>query len=443
LTLHVEEITEIVAVCIDEDLNYHDSARCLMLSGYQDRGLGRVIYKDVKQTYEGDTERYLIKMKDFYEGPSFNYLALVHDNDSNDRTTGITHISNLRLYEVQPSCLKSATFDFTFSECTVANFISEVDKSMASIAECAADADPWEELLSLFGARSDAEVRRKINEICASAHVSQSVPYSQLMALEKEFLDEFWEGGTTWNYEIDAQNGPSLIDDAARINVVGDKYDGKIGISFPESHNFEGCKLRAAMCCYVAKRDPVQGQQAPADNSDACYMEFSNARQSSHVRDGYSVYDGIGNEGALNCHGFAWGNDAGFADAAFKGNTLFQVAMMHGLYTEGNVEELAGAPMCGCVEQMPVVTRANCTSTSATQSVHVKYNPVSKFVAEATIESVTHEDCGDLSTHYATLVAEGKASQREMEKLDKKIVGEGNCQAALEGFLGTKGFSFA
>merc|ERR1712232_12985 len=258
---------------------------------------------------------------------------------------------------------------------------------------------------------------------------------------EKQFTNEFFDGGNIWNYETDENRigGPNLDRDAARVKVISDQLlSSQINIGFPDAHNFDDCNLRAAMCCYVAGRNGGE----PVDNSDACYMDFTKARQSSHVRDGYSIYSGSGEEGPLQCHGFAWGDDAGYGDAAFRGNTLFQVAMKHALLEEGDVEELPGAPMCGCIEQMPVVTRADCTRTIVTQSVSVSYTPTTQFVVDARVDTVRHIDCGDLSNHYESLVREGKASAQDKALLDKHLVGTNQCGPALTDFLKTKGFEF-
>ena len=44
----------------------------------------------------------------------------------------------------------------------------------------------------------------------------------------------------------------------------------------------------------------------------------------------------------------------------YRGNTLFQLALKDNFLTRGYVREVPGAPMCGCVEKMPVVTDAAC-----------------------------------------------------------------------------------
>eukprot|EP00547_Thalassionema_nitzschioides_P012035 CAMPEP_0194262348 /NCGR_PEP_ID=MMETSP0158-20130606/46492_1 /TAXON_ID=33649 /ORGANISM="Thalassionema nitzschioides, Strain L26-B" /LENGTH=1050 /DNA_ID=CAMNT_0039002503 /DNA_START=30 /DNA_END=3183 /DNA_ORIENTATION=- len=461
-TLDVEQELEIVSICFDEDLSDQVHARCLKLSGYQTRDFGTLIYKGIKQTYEGETKEYMIRLKEFYTG-TFQYIALQHDNDATDRYTGISHISDISLHEIEPSCLTGAPFNFNLNECTVDGFVAGVQSSMAGAC---AGKDAWRELLSLWDGQSDSDVSERVQAICASAYPS-AIPYNMLlnkenqfveeffdggnkwnydrnsnnMLLNKEnqFVEEFFDGGNKWNYEVDEAGGPNLATDAARIMFANEKFDDKRAIAFPDVHNFEGCELRAAMCCHVAARD---ADSEPTDNSDACYMEFKNSRESSHVRDGYSIYPDD-SEGAFACHGFVWGNDSGYADAAFKGNTLFDVALLNGLMSNKEVEELPGAPMCGCVEHMPVVSRADCTTTTVTQNVSISFNPVSKFTAEGSITNVVHESCGDLATHYDQLVADGKASQHERDALDSHLVGDGQCGPALSAFLSTKGFTYS
>eukprot|EP00546_Thalassionema_frauenfeldii_P001637 CAMPEP_0178938414 /NCGR_PEP_ID=MMETSP0786-20121207/26315_1 /TAXON_ID=186022 /ORGANISM="Thalassionema frauenfeldii, Strain CCMP 1798" /LENGTH=1040 /DNA_ID=CAMNT_0020617125 /DNA_START=57 /DNA_END=3179 /DNA_ORIENTATION=- len=435
-TVDIEELLEFVSICFDEDLSDQKQARCFKLSGTQTTNLGTVIYKGIKQTYEGETKEYMIRLKEFYTGDAFNYIVFQHDNDGAARHDGISHISDISLYEMEPSCLEGATFNFDLSECTVDNFIAALQTKMTTIGACAGK-DAWREMLSLIDGQSDSDVRDRIEGICAAAYTSETVEFDTLLDKEKQFVEEFFDGGNKWNYEVDEAAGPNLAKDASRITIATQKFDGNHAIAFPDVHNFEGCELRAAMCCYVAARDV---DYEPEDNSDACYMDFSKSRQSSHVRDGYSIY-GDGSEGNFACHGFAWGNDSGYNDAAFKGNTLFDVAMKNELYTNKKVEELPGAPMCGCIENMPVVTRADCTTTTVTQTVSISFDSI-EFFAESTVTNVQHTDCADLTTHYAQLVDEGKATSTELQKLKKHVVGDGMCGAALYDFLDSKGFVY-
>lgn len=67
----------------------------------------------------------------------------------------------------------------------------------------------------------------------------------------------------------------------------------------------------------------------------------------------------VQNEEEIHAHGFAW-ND-GDETEAFRANVLFYVSFYDHLYTRGYVENVQGAPMCGCLEEMPIVSRSDCT----------------------------------------------------------------------------------
>lgn len=436
----LEEITEIHGICIDENLEYESSfPRCFPLAGTQDvSNDGSMLYRGTEQTYSiNEVQKYVIRLSEFFHGGDFKYLAFIQDNDSSDRTTGVSTYSNIEFHEIAQSCLKDENFEFSFDECTIENFVEEVEDLMTATSACIGN-NAWIELLAFFDVNSKPQIEERIGAVCTSGYKKDYVPFDSIAGKHVQFSNEFFDGGTTWNYEHESNV------DVNRIEIMNEKYANK-AIGMPDVHNFKQCELGAAMCCYVANRKSNNVDADPDDNSDACYMDFSEAQESSHVRDGYSIY-GNGVEGSLNCHGFAWGNDVGYADNAFKGNSLFQVAMYDSLYQNGFSEELPGAPMCGCVEQMPVVTKASCTKVVVDQTVSVKYDAsLTEFNVSVDIRKISHRRCdnSDLSSHYQSLLRQGKVTQRAMDHLDTRLVGEGNCPEAISTFLAGKGFSFS
>jgi len=435
----LEEITEIHFICIDEDLTYGSKPpRCFPFSGTQDVSNDKsLFYRGIEQIYAtNEMKKYVIRLSEFFYGEDFKYLVFGQDNDSSDRTTGVSTFSNIEIYEAE-SCLKGVTFDFSFDECTTDGFVAKVKDVMENTPGCVGE-NVWIELLAFFDVVSKSQISEQIGAVCASGYKKQYLPFEVIMGKHFQFSDEFFDGGNSWNYEKESKV------DVNRIALMHDKYKNR-AIDMPHVHNFKGCELRAAMCCYVADRKSGEADADPSDNSDACYMDFQRAQESSHVRNGYSIY-GNGVEGNLNCHGFAWGNDEGYADSALKGNSLFQVAMYDSLYTNGFSEELPSAPMCGCIEQMPVVTKASCTKLEVDQTVSVTYDgSLTEFSVDVDIQNINHVSCtnNDLSSHYQDLVQEGKASEREKEYLDNYLVGEDNCPTAIAKFLEEKGFKFA
>merc|ERR1711862_519107 len=113
-----------------------------------------------------------------------------------------------------------------------------------------------------------------------------------------------------------------------------------------------------------------------------------------------------------------------------KGNELFMVGFMNNFYNNGNVEQVPAAPMCGCVDRMPVVTNAKCLDAkAATSCVNVTYNSALEDLgATFTLGDVTYSEC-----------SEGKAQVEDVAFMESRIVGSGNCKDATNSFLATKG----
>merc|ERR1712174_154995 len=54
-------------------------------------------------------------------------------------------------------------------------------------------------------------------------------------------------------------------------------------------------------------------------------------------------------------------------DFRYRGNNLFYVSMSDHLHDRGYTRAVQGSPMCACVENMPLVTRSDCTEIKATE----------------------------------------------------------------------------
>jgi len=130
-------------------------------------------------------------------------------------------------------------------------------------------------------------------------------------------------------------------------------------------------------------------------------------------------------------------------------NSLFHVFVLTrnashntaNLYSKGFVRNVPGAPMCGCVEQMPVATKSACTQVNVVES-GVKFS-FSDGKLSAGVDSVTvdYKDCANdagaslsLGPYYKSLVDKNLASG----SLDATLVGDGNCATAVGSFLQTQ-----
>ena len=469
----VIEFGEIHGICLDDNNDHDDERRCLTFGGRDFEKLGSNWIKVPNPvSHEKNEVSYHIRVGDFFTG-SFDRLVFVQDDDA-DREGGNSIISNLRFFEAT-SCLfgpdnnpindifnsedKSFNIIVNGDDCAFDKFISGVKSERDNRASCTG-ADGVDgaiaELMTYYNLPHGNQVRAKVASICLKSYEAINLPFDYVTQRGYFHDLEFFDGGGELNYEHQIGSENSLLRDGGRIKYVSETFASSRAISFPsEMHQFRNCELRAAMCCFVASRqkaptkDDTSTQCNPANdfacdldgNSEVCLVDFSNAPQSAHVRDGYSLYGPLGSQDAY-CAGFAWGDDDGYAEAALKGNTLFHFAISEHVYSKGFVEEVPGAPMCGCVEKMPVVTEVpSCTDIEVTQEVNVRFDHIiDEIIAEVSVSSVTTNNCDgkSLPEHYATLSTQG-----EQEALAKIIVGDGQCTAAIGSFLETKGLEYS
>merc|ERR1711983_755757 len=88
--------------------------------------------------------------------------------------------------------------------------------------------------------------------------------------------------------------------------------------------------------------------------------------------------------------GFTWTKEGNDPSNKYKGNLLFEVAMRYGVKENGYTRNVPHAPMCGCVEQMPVVSNADCRDIeSATNSWNFSSNKISGSKAFHLAENIS------------------------------------------------------
>jgi len=253
-----------------------------------------------------------------------------------------------------------------------------------------------------------------------------------------QFLKNFLDGGTPLNDYVetttDGEVEYSLTEDAS---VIVDSYEDakKTTFSSPDgganakydkyfSNFFRGdmeCPLGVIECCYTDSRldnSPI------VDNAEMCAMDLTVAKRTNHIAAGsYTVFNTEAADKTY-CSGFAYEADS-FGDKV-KYNTLFAMAMKTNLYDKGYVKNIPGAPMCGCVEQMPIVTNAACTKVVEGYTIN-KEGDISI--------NLSWEDCGmSLAAYYDSL------DRPDMEKMfvKKMIVGDGKCPDAITSFMSDK-----
>jgi len=319
-------------------------------------------------------------------------------------------------------------------------------------------------LRQMLGVSNNRKAKKKIKDMCNSFMANEY--QSSFLKYGNEFTSfgkQYFDGSTEWNEHRQTDQGTSdgttsqiLSVEAAVVNQVYDTIAQQQGMEFPDGlSNFENCDIGAAMCCWIQDRqandnngncDTPYDQNCvdkdPMDNTDICYVDMTRDNSSSNVPAGFAIFEDE-SEGDTHCHGFAWDSDNSAVDALYKGNNLFYVSMYDHLYSRGYVRTVPGAPMCACVEQMPVVSRSDCTEMSIEESFSVTYSANSKsFEASLDNVSIEYASCegangnnNDLEAYFERLVNEGRRDPSELECLQEILVGEDNCEDAISDLL--------
>lgn len=365
------------------------------------------------------------------------------------------------------ACFASSNLKFTVvdGECSASEVIEGIQAKIDSKNNCNHDAETEIELLTGGnGAALLADVTAQCEEISAENIANQRYLQGSMegdMKNERK-IEEFFDGGTNLNEErqytdeegVDRwvlQDDFSKIDSFYENAALGDLIEYPNGMK-----NFEDCEVRAAYCCWIQDRqaDDNNGNcdtpydencvdADPGDNTDLCYVDMSDGAESSHIAGGFSIFPDD-EEGDIHCHGFAWGNDEDALDARYKGNNLFYVSMYDHFYQRGYVRGVPGAPMCGCAEQMPVVSRADCTEMDISEKYRYIFDHASqKFRVVDKGVTIEYNACqgaddnnNDLEAYYERLVDEDRATAAELETLQEKLVGD--CGPAIEDFVASK-----
>lgn len=323
-------------------------------------------------------------------------------------------------------------------------------------------------LMDLFGPNPQLFV----DNVCQRDFINSAMPFEHIIEkTDRSFYKEYFDGNTFLNTERQTKDiyGATihrLDSTAARIDDVYKDVAQSMGITAPDyvsSFDPEKCKLRAAMCCFVqdrqANNDDVNGNCAeqyddqcvnadPADNTDLCYSDAARAPSSPHVAGGFGIFSGDNDEGEGNvhCHGMAWSSNQIDLSAVYRGNNLFYISMYDHLYVRGYVRNVPLAPMCGCVEMMPTVSRSDCTEMEVNGVVTFQYEN-GRLTADYADVNIVFAECkgvndnnNNLDAYYERLMNEDKASIDELNELrEKYLVGDGNCEEHIDAFLMSKG----
>lgn len=272
------------------------------------------------------------------------------------------------------------------------------------------------EIRALLGTVTNDGAHREVHDLCADAMVSAAENIN-LSGFEVGDVDlpEYFEGSGLLNKETGnfqqsvaefhkrgGYNAFVTISDDPQLNehyrttkesfdageAVKNLYQGQSKNTFFEKPDgFEECASHTAMCCWGRDRQYFDqngscnhrdcAHENPGDNTDLCWTE--------HDEKVYP-YPGDKTENNLHCHGISWAdnsyNDANFdLNTEGKWNNLFYVSLYDHMYQRGYVESItndeliAGVqPMCGCIEDMNPVARADCQQVNSSVEYKVSVN---------------------------------------------------------------------
>ena len=401
---------------------------------------------------------------------------------------------------VQGTCLESlkasldADSELLLNDGTACSFgqFKRLIKNRMQILDGCSETDNINTIVNgLFGVNKTRQAAAIISEACDNASEPDQTPgttfkdifnfneepFARMLdsalggdedELKNRFLKEFYDGNTFINQHVGG--GTYNIPNAAIQSFYRDSAKRDV-VAWPSNDdndviNFDSCQLNTVMCCWVTDRKindddnngnckgPYPNRQGPegsncvdadpADNTDICYSDHGRSPDANHVQAGsYSIYPGD-EEGDTHCHGFIYADDDSDDSAVHAANNLFYVSMYDHLRNRGYVRSVPGAPMCGCLEQMPTVSRSDCTQTDI-QYLY-KFDVVGgEVTASVSGRKVNFNACdagenrnaNDLEAKYEQMVEDDFITDQTGE-FSQHIVGEDGCADAISGFMATK-----
>lgn len=279
-------------------------------------------------------------------------------------------------------------------------------------------------------------------------------PFHDISERGYQFDNEYYNGGTFLNTEYE---NVDIRDKAPFVDTKYEEVAEQRLLEFPETYiknNFHKCQAQTVMCCWVQDRQADNDgncaennceDKDPADNTEICAVDLHKAKRNNHVSGGFALFQGD-TAGDAHCHGFSWSNNTSDESYQYRGNNLFYVSMYDHLNVRGYVREVPGAPMCSCLEKMPVVSRADCTEVTVNEGYVFKYNvndrSKSLIITDTEVEFNACTN-NDLRTRFDELDADNLISPGVKSIFDNQVPQSGCSDATYNNFLSTFGYKLA
>jgi len=253
-------------------------------------------------------------------------------------------------------------------------------------------------------ALSEAEASLEVDDLCAYDALTQYVEIQGTYQLDRRYFQGGgpFVDGKDWNIDSgDVQRFEDNLGNktviawpnyAARMEYNAENELGDNG--YPTNMNLDkSCALQTAMCCFTDTHD----EEFPS-STDVCRHDLSNSPQSNHIKYGWSVFPGA--ETPTYCVGMTWKD----GEEELIGNAFYDISLRQTI-NHGYRAGVPGAPMCGCIEHMPVVEKADCrTATKVgeiTYSFSVEYevdedgNALPPYVSASNSVEIEYKDCAN------------------------------------------------
>lgn len=380
-------------------------------------------------------------------------------NDRKDDTLDAQDVLYNTCMAKVESCTLRGGGELEVNGCDWINFKKSVNQAIRGDDTC--NRSPDFELHAL-----DRELREKtgqgtkdwIDSQCAAAWLT--VEHSTFAEVDPEFDDAFMEqyidGKTHLNLETGNFQGNCVYgrNDEIGSNIAAFKMEKAHETQMEGFGSLQQCSGQAIMCCFGRDRQfgdnngncAIESKGGcedadPADNSNLCKTETQ-------------VYPNDDPpENDIHCHGLAWGEDENDFSRQLIFNNFFFVSLYDHMYSRGYVERTipndpADFGMCDCLENMPPVTRSDCTEVAVNPFIIARSNDGTAITATRPERlDVEFNSCrgigrsNDLSTHLRKLAREERIEESYLEDQAWKVLvgyenpnnnnNEAACQAIL------------
>jgi len=339
------------------------------------------------------------------------------------------------------SCLKDAD-EFPINGCEYESLLNGLDELLEEEYWRCPGHNAEAVMESLF-ANNPTEAKNAVTTMCSAAW--NEVPVSTFQHIDDRFTDNFMEeyisGDTFLNHDTGTFQGTT---EGANIDNFRDaEATTTVLQAIPSLSN---CAYNAIMCCFGRDRqpndnngncaDPIETNchhADPADNSNLCWTDTDIPTFS----DPFAFPEK--SEGPIHCHGLAWGDkDENSFLTHLRFNNFFYVSLYDHMYTRGYVEPMVDSDnigMCNCIEDMPVVSRSDCTQVDATQTFTITFengNFAATKTGDMDVEfnacqgidpSTGRNENNDLGSYVYRLNQEGTLSEDKMNGVFSTLYG--------------------